>query len=187
MLFVLVQTVACVENVAVAHVVACCCANCCILLPANYTNDDHADINNVLYVAGETSKFGFSEGRGPIPKKTSEEMLQYATEARVTKKPVNGFKDLSPMVVLYSTTIAYMIACDLAHNMKVCFKHVIKLFKGKRKMAPFKKPRHTKKIRERYKGNEANIPAKSKQELNERLNKWERMRTAQRKLEQVDT
>lgn len=129
--------------------------------------------------------FGFAETRSPIKKKTSKQMLEYAKKAKDTKKPVNGFKDLSPLIVMYQTTIAHMIACDLAHNMKVCFKHIIKLFKGKRKMAPFKKPQHPKKIRDKYQGNEGDIPAGRLEQLNERLKRWELTSAAQKKLEQV--
>jgi hypothetical protein len=112
-------------------------------------------------------------------------MLNYATSAKMTKKPVEGFKDLSPMVVLFHATIAYMIACDLAHNMKVCCKHVLKLHKGKRKMAKFKKPEHEKKIRDRYKGNEANIPQVHLDKLNKRIQEWEIKVASQKKIEQV--
>ena len=112
-------------------------------------------------------------------------MLEYMRKAEDSKKPVEGFNGYSPLIVLYSNLLAYMLACDLAHNMKVCFKHIIKLFKGKRKMAKFKKPTYKKQIRETYKDRENDIPQRHRSDLEARTTQWKAKVAGQQAIEEV--
>ena len=124
-------------------------------------------------------------GLGPIPKKTSKEMYTHMMEAEETKEPVEGFKGFSPVIALYFSTIALMLACDLAHNMKVLFKHIIKLLKGKRKMAKYVKPEYSQKIKDEYLSKNISVPASIQKDLVKRLELWEKKCSAQQKVEQV--
>ena len=128
------------------------------------------------------SVYGPEELRGPIELRTGQMMYDDMMKAHTTQIYQRGHKGYSPFTAKYYERLVGMIACDICHNMKVTFKHVCRPLKGKMKTSAFKKPQHSKKIRDKYAGKEQEIPEREKTKLRIRTEAWEKRVAAQQQV-----
>lgn len=136
-------------------------------------------------VVRQDPAFGPPETRGPPVLRTGTDMNEDMLKAHRTKEPVNGMKGYSPLVAQYKKSIHKLLACDIAHNLKVGFKHFFRVLKGTAKMAPFKKPEYSKGLKKKYTEKGKEIPHREREELKKRTEAWELNSAAQDKIKEV--
>ena len=129
--------------------------------------------------------FGPEEPRGPPVLRTGTDMNEDMLKAHHTGEPVNGMKGYSPLVAQYKESIHKLLACDIAHNLKVGFKHFFRVLKGTAKMAPYKKPEYSKAVQKKYLDKSMEIPTRLQQELQKRTEEWKRNTAAQEEIKAV--
>lgn len=136
-------------------------------------------------VLRQDTTFGPEETRGPPVLRTGTDMNQDMLRAHHTGEPVNGMKGWSPLAAQYKESLHKLLACDIAHNLKVGFKHFFRVLKGTAKMVPFKKPEYSKALKKKYTEQGKEIPPRHQQELKERTEVWALNAAAQEKIKEV--